>query len=187
MSHFLNPDKTGSITVSLELPLTSSLSQSHIYIYGIMDPEYWGSCSSADDGNRVMHLGVNRPCSHIGLKRGTIIGYFCNGYISIFCGLFSADCFYFKCVQQEKNESPQNLHTKKSIVNILRYLISFCMLCTLGLINSLSLFQRDKLFFFHGITLQHSLHGCVQTNNNLTTSVASMGNGDVLINFLISM
>lgn len=67
MSHFLNPDKTGSTTVSLELPLTSSLSQSHIY--RIMDPEYWGGCSSADDGNRVMHLGVNRPCSHIGLQQ----------------------------------------------------------------------------------------------------------------------
>lgn len=54
-----------------------------------------GGYSSADDGNGVMHLGVNRPCSHIGRKQGSITGYFFNGYMSIFCGLFSADCFLF--------------------------------------------------------------------------------------------
>lgn len=62
MIQFLNPDKTGYITVSSELPLKSSLSESR---RTCMDPDYW----EADDGSRVMHLGVNRPCSHVGLKK----------------------------------------------------------------------------------------------------------------------
>lgn len=54
------------------------------------------------------------------------MGYFLNGYISFFfffCGLFSADCFYFKYNQLKKKPIESAHKEKHSYIS--RYLICF--------------------------------------------------------------
>ncbi len=70
-------------------------------------------CSSTDDGSTVMHLRVNKPGSHIGGKKRNM-GCFFSWIYFHFCGLFSADCFYFLNVFNRRKRKPiESAHKEK--------------------------------------------------------------------------
>lgn len=57
-------------------------------MYGTMDPEYWEAVAELMMGAERCILGLTDHAATSVERRGTIMGYFCNGYISIF-----VDCF----------------------------------------------------------------------------------------------
>lgn len=106
----------------------------------IMDPCALSRCRIADDGTRGMHPRVHKPSSEEEQQQETFaMKKF------LFC-LFSADCFYFKCIKLRKNKAHRICtHTQKSQLH--------SMLFNLSLINAhYHCFRGVNYFSLHHAT-----------------------------------